>query len=139
MSEDTIEKMDANIKLAKLNNRSEYMDAAVEFYNGYLHNKNNQHFIGRTFIRAMQSMMDNLEKRLARIMFKQAVESAKLFWMTARAYNMNLSDADKIHNDCVREVKKINGAIRFPHKKDSENEIMEGFEYEEIDEIEDEE
>jgi len=116
LEEDVLKKCDANIKLSKLKNRSEFIETAVEFYNGYLHNQVNESFIGKTLMKIFQSTMDSFEKRMARQMFKQAVEVAKVFWLVVRGLGLNPEDVDDLHSDCVEEVRTINGAIRFPYK-----------------------
>ena len=116
LEEDVLKKCDANIKLSKLKNRSEFIETAVEFYNGYLHNQVNESFIGKTLMKIFQSTMDSFERRMARQMFKQAVEVAKVFWLMVRGLGLNPEDVDDLHSDCVEEVKTINGAIRFPYK-----------------------
>lgn len=116
LEEDVLKKCDANIKLSKLKNRSEFIETAVEFYNGYLHNQVNESFVGKTLMKSFQSTMDSFERRMARQMFKQAVEIAKVFWLVVRGLGLNPEDVDDLHSDCVEEVKTINGAIRFPYK-----------------------
>ena len=109
MDEDVLSKCDANIKIAKVKNGS-------EFYNGYLHGQNNESYMGTTLMNTFQSTMNNLEKRMSRQMFKQAVETAKVFWLVVQGLNINPEDVNDLHTDCVEEVKTINGAIRFPYK-----------------------
>ena len=120
IDEEELKKIDANIKVSKLNNRSEYLAEAAEFYNGYMHSQNNEKFVGKTFLTVMQSMLDNFEKRVARLLFKQAVETAKIFWLMVRGFGLNPGDVDDLHTDCVNEVKSINGAIRFPYKNNDD-------------------
>ena len=55
IDEDILKKSDANIKIAKLKNRSEFIEAAIDFYNGYLHNQVNESFIGKTLMNTFQS------------------------------------------------------------------------------------
>lgn len=66
IDEDILKKSDANIKIAKLKNRSEFIEAAIDFYNGYLHNQVNESFIGKTLMNTFQSTMNSFEKRMAR-------------------------------------------------------------------------
>lgn len=122
IDEDILKKCDANIKIAKLKNRSEFLEAAADFYNGYLHNQINESFIGKTLMNTFQSTMNSFEKRMSRQMFKQAVETAKVFWLVVRGLNINPEDVNDLHLDCVEEVKTINGAIRFPYKSRGDDE-----------------
>lgn len=122
LDEDTLKKSDANIKIGNYNNRSEYIEAAVDFYNGYQHGKNNEQFVGKTLMKVFQSTMDKFENRMARLMFKQSVETAKVFWLLVKGLKLNPEDVDMLHEDCIREVKSINGAIRFPYKNEEDDE-----------------
>ena len=101
IDESDLEECDANIKISHSRSRSDYISEAVKFYNGYMHSRNDSEFVSKTLMKTMQGMMDSLERRMARQMFKQAV--------------------DEFHIDCVEEVKRINGAIQFPKKARDEN------------------
>lgn len=116
IDEKNLRECDANIKLTECRNRSEYIDQAITFYNGYLHDKNNEEYVCKTVNKTVQGMMNSLERRLSRIMFKQAVEVSKVFWLVVRGFKLNPEDVDDLHEDCVAEVKRINGAIQFPFR-----------------------
>ena len=113
---------DANQKLTKAKNRSEFFEEALKFYNGYLHDKNNAEYINQKVVNTMHGMIESLERRLARQLFKQAVETAKIFWLVVKGFNIEPEDVDDFHNDCVEEVKRINGAIRYPFKSKGDDE-----------------
>ena len=51
-------------------------------------------------------------------MFKQAVETSKIFWLLIKQFGINYENADTLHNSCIEEVKKINGAIQYPFIKE---------------------
>ena len=93
---------DANQKLTKAKNRSEYINQKV--------------------VNTMHGMIESLERHLARQLFKQAVETAKIFWLVVKGFNIEPEDVDDFHADCVEEVKRINGAIRYPFKSKSDDE-----------------
>lgn len=121
VDENILNESDANLKMTKFNNRGEYIEQALMFYNGYLHNQNDEEFVSRTLMKSMQGMMDKMENRIAKMMFKQAVEIAKVYWLTVRGFHIEPEDVQEFHDDCVEEVKRINGAIRFNKpKKDEE-------------------
>ena len=121
VDENILNESDANLKMTKFNNRGEYIEQALMFYNGYLHNQNDEEFVSRTLMKSMQGMMDKMENRIAKMMFKQAVEIAKVYWLTVRDFHIEPEDVQEFHDDCVEEVKRINGAIRFDKpKKDEE-------------------
>ena len=116
-----LKEISANMKLIDCESRSEYIDMAVEHYNGYLH-KNNEDYINQKVVRTMHGLIDSLERRLSRQLFKQAVETAKVFWLVVKGFNIEPEDVDDFHNDCVEEVKRINGAIRYPFDSKGDDE-----------------
>lgn len=116
-----LKECEINMKSIGCNSRSDYIDKAVEFYNGYIHNKNNEDYVNKNVVNTVQALLDSFEKRLARQMFKQSVEISKVFWLIVKEMEIEPEDADTLHASCVDEVKKINGAIKFPYKqKDDE-------------------
>ncbi len=117
IDEEVLKRCDANVKLSKANNRSEYISEAIDFYNSYLHSMNNEDFVSETLMKVFQSTMDSFEKRMSRQLFKQSVEISKVFWLIAKELKVNPENADVLHESCVQEVKRINGAIQFPYSK----------------------
>ncbi|MDO4563343.1 MAG: hypothetical protein Q4C12_05865 [Clostridia bacterium] len=112
---------DANMKITECKTRSEYISRAIEFYNGYLHDKNNEAFVCNSVSKTFQSMLSSTERRISRLMFKQAVETAKIFWLMIKAFKYPPEAVDEFHIDCVEEVKRINGAIKFPMSANEES------------------
>ena len=113
---EVLKECEANQKLMGLRSRNEYIEQALKFYNGYLHDKNNEDYINKKVENTLKGMVDKLEKRMARQMFKQAVELAKIFWLVVKGFHINPEDVDDFHRDCVEEVKRINGVINFPFR-----------------------
>lgn len=121
LTNEKIKECDANMKITNCKSRSEYIEKAVEFYNGYLHDQNNEIYICNAVNSTISGMLNSFEKRMARMMFKQAVETSKLFWLCVKGFNYEPEDVDDLHYDCIEEVKRINGAINFPFNgKDSD-------------------
>ena len=117
LDKNDLKECDAMAEATNCRSRSEYIADAVRFYNGYNHDKNNEEYINTKVINSLKKMMTNFENRLGRAMFKQAVEMAKIFWLTCKVYDINPDDCDLFHEDCVQEVKRINGVIEFPRSK----------------------
>lgn len=110
------------MKSINCKSRSDYVDSAIEFYNGYIHNQNNEEYVNKNVVNTVQSIMNTFERRMSRILFKQAVEVAKVFWLVVRGFNLNPEDVNELHADCVEEVKSINGAIRMPYTSKEDDE-----------------
>lgn len=114
---DLLKECSVNQKALNIKTRGDYIEKALRFYNGYLCEKNNEQYINKTVMAPLDKMMRRLENRMARLMFKQAVEICKLFWLVTKGFDLDPEDTDLLHQDCLEEVKRINGAIRFPYNK----------------------
>ncbi len=53
------------------------------------------------------------EQRLARLMFKVAVELGKISHMTAAMNDIDEETLRELHTMCINEVRKINGIIDY--------------------------
>ena len=62
-------------------------------------------------LESMKGIVKNSENRLARLLFKIAVEMAKLESMLAAINDMDEATMRRLHIRCVNEVKKINGIL----------------------------
>lgn len=99
---------------AGCNNQSEYICKAIKFYNEYQNGKNCEEFIENKVMNRVEKAIKNSENCTARLLFKQAVEVAKIFWLLVKELDIDYEDVDELHTDCVQEVRKINGAIEYP-------------------------
>lgn len=105
------------MKMGNCKTRSEYLERAIVFYNGFLHEQKNEEYVSRVILSTVEGIMKGSEDRISRLLFKQAVELAKVFKIISLAFETSDETLDEIHTECVREVKKINGALRLPSKK----------------------
>ena len=127
IEEKDLKECDANAITSNCKSRSDYVAEAVKFYNSYLHNKNNEDYINQNLKDSLSGMMKKFENRTARLMFKQAVETSKIFWLLIKQFGINYENADTLHKSCIEEVKKINGAIQYPFIKDDKDDNDEWF------------
>lgn len=108
--------IEINMKTVNCKSKSRYVEQAIEFYNGYLHSKNNEDYVSNVIISSIDGIMKGYEDRTSRMMFKQAVEMAKIFKFLADGFKLSDEQMDSIHAECVQEVKKINGSLMYPMK-----------------------
>ena len=121
LDEELLKECDEMIKDGSAKNRSEYFETALKFYNDYQKGKEYGEIFGQTLMKVFQSTMNSFGNRMARQMFKQSVETSKIFWLMVKEMKINPEYADVLHDSCTEEVKKINGAIQFPYNvKDDE-------------------
>lgn len=127
IEEKDLKECDANIIISDYETRSEYIAEAVRFYNGYIHNKNNEEYVNNMIRDNLTAMMKKFERRTAKLMFKISVEVAKIFWLLVKELEIDLRDADTLHRSCIDEVKRINGAIEYPFIKNDKDDDDEWF------------
>lgn len=121
LEEGLLKECDELIKDGSAKNRSEYFENALRFYTDYQKGKEFGEIMGQTLMKVFQSTMNSFGNRIARQMFKQSVETSKLFWLLVKKLDVKPELVDVLHNSCTEEVKKINGAIQFPYNvKDDE-------------------
>ena len=113
LSTDALKRCDSSMLLLGLKSRSTYIEQAVNFYSGYLQAQTHSDYLSAAVTQAVEGVIENTENRLARMMFKEAVELAKLTSMLADINEMDDSAIERLHYKCVQEVKKINGMISF--------------------------
>ena len=113
VSADTLKRCDAGIILTGLKSRSEFFERAVNFYSGYISAQSHTDFLSRVIVESIKGAIEITENRLSRLMFKEAVELAKLTYMLAGINEMDDEMLNRLHYKCVQEVKKNNGTIKF--------------------------
>ena len=93
--------------------QNEYIEKAILFYTGYLDTQNASAYLPRILSDVLEGKLDALGSRIARLLFKLAVEQSMTANILASDINADLDDVEKLRSRCVREVKQINGEIKF--------------------------
>ena len=91
--------------------QSEFIEKAINFYLGYLNEENNINYISPMITETVKATIKGTEQRLARLLFKVAVELGKLSHILAAANEIEDETLSKLHAMCVEEVRRINGII----------------------------
>lgn len=113
IEEDLLEQMDGLLEQADVKSRNEFMNHALKFYIGYLTSEKIENYMLSTISSVMHSTVKDSENRMARAMYKLAVETSKLSHVIAYSHGVNEEELKKLQVKCMDEVKRINGAVRF--------------------------
>ena len=113
LSDDAIRKSYAAIMSKGFPTRSDFIEKAISFYSGYLFEEDHLDFLSDVLLQAIKGTVASSENRIARLLFKIAVEMAKLEQMLASINDMDEETMRRLHIRCVNEVKKINGIIKM--------------------------
>lgn len=113
LSEDCLEKIEINMQIDESRNRSEFIEKAIDYYSIFLNTENNKDIVSQIFVTVFESKLSLTEERLSKLLFKLAVEQAKLSNVLAFVSEIDDETLQKLHKKCVEEVKSTNGKISF--------------------------
>ena len=109
----TLAEVDHIYKSDNCSTRTEFIEKAVRFYLGYLNEESGVNYISPMITETVKVEIKGTEQRLARLMFKVAVELGKLSHMLAAVNEIDEETLRDLHTMCINEVRKINGIINY--------------------------
>ena len=101
---ETIKKIEQEYREDNCASKTEFIEKAVKFYIGYLNEEDNINYLSPMITETVKAQIKGTEQRLARLLFKVAVELGKLSHMTAAVNEVDDDTLDKLHAMCVNEV-----------------------------------
>ena len=110
---ETMRKIEHEYRGDNCSSKTEFIEKAVKFYIGYLRQQEEVNYLSPLITETVKAQIKGSEQRLARLMFKVAVELGKLSHMTAAINDVDDETLDKLHVMCVNEVRRINGIIDY--------------------------
>ena len=113
IEEELLEQMDGLLEQADVKSRNEFLNQALKFYIGYLTSEKIENYMISTISSVMHSTVKDSENRMARAMYKLAVETSKLSHVIAYSHGVDEEALRKLQAKCTDEVKRINGAVMF--------------------------
>ena len=113
LSDETLKKCNEGMDITNCKVRNEFIEKAIEFYSGYVSAEVHSEFLSDVITKSMEGIKKALENRFGKLLFKIAVEMAKLEQMLASINEMDDETIERLHKRCVDEVKKINGIIKM--------------------------
>ena len=113
MEEELLEQIDALLPQADVRSRNEFVNQALRFYIGYLTSEKIENYMLTTISSVMHATVKDSENRMARAMYKLAVETSKLSHVIAYSHGVDEQALGTLLAKCAEEVKRINGAVRF--------------------------
>ncbi|WP_281713301.1 hypothetical protein [Anaerotignum lactatifermentans] len=111
ISDETLRKCEEGMRISDCKVRNDFIERAIEFYSGYVSSQTHTDFLSDVILESMAGIVKTSENHLARMLFKIAVEMAKLESMLAAINDMDEETMRRLHIRCVNEVKKINGIL----------------------------
>ena len=110
---ETLKDVEVHYKNDNCKSQSEFIEKSIKFYIGYLDEEKSVNYISPMITETVKAQIKGTEQRLARLIFKVAVELGKLSHMTAAMNDVDDETLKSLHAMCVTEVRKINGIIDY--------------------------
>ena len=110
---ETLKDVEIHYRNENCKSQSEFIEKSIKFYIGYLDEEKSVNYISPMITETVKAQIKGTEQRLARLIFKVAVELGKLSHMTAAMNDVDDETLKSLHAMCVTEVRKINGIIDY--------------------------
>ena len=121
IEEELLGQVDDLLPQADVRSRNEFVNQALRFYIGYLTSEKIENYMLTTISSVMHATVKDSENRMARAMYKLAVETSKLSHVIAYSHGVDEQVLRKLQAKCAEEVKRINGAVKFEEAYEYQN------------------
>lgn len=121
IDEELLEQVDTLLGQADVRSRNEFVNQALKFYIGYLTSEKIENYMLTTISSVMHATVKDSENRMARAMYKLAVETSKFCY-----HNNEIATTKMINQDehgvgiknIIRIVEKYNGEYVIQNDED---------------------
>lgn len=107
----TLRDVESHFRGDNCRSQSEFIEKAIRFYIGYLDEEKSVNYISPLITETVNATIKGTEQRLARLLFKVAVELGKLSHMLAAVNDIDAETMRQLQGMVAAEVRKINGII----------------------------
>lgn len=90
---------------------SELIDQALEFYLSYRAAGEAEIYLTETLTQTLRSTVQQTENRLAKVLYKLAVEDAMIKQLLAAAARVSPDQMQALRKHCIDEIKTLNGIL----------------------------
>ena len=91
--------------------QNEFIEKAIRFYAGYVSGKEATAYLPPALVAAMRGTVQDSENRIARLLFKLAVEVNMMMNVLAAGMEIPEEQMEALRPQCVRNVKRTHGMI----------------------------
>lgn len=93
--------------------KSEFIEKAIRFYIGYLTAEDDTSYLPNMFLSTMKNIVAESDTKQSRLLFKMSVEMAMMMNVLASIQEIDPMTLERLRGECVKEVKRLNGAFSF--------------------------
>lgn len=113
LTPETMEKVEQLYKGDNAENRSVFIERAIEFYCGYLTAENYREYFPSVITSTFDAKLQRMEDRMARLLYKHSVELGMLLHVVAATNDIDDINLSQLRGLCNQEVSRTNGQIKF--------------------------
>ena len=113
IGKEQIESSEMLRKKSGAKNQSEYIRKAIEMYNEYILNPEDAKWKS-PMAKSVENSVKNMLKHYERLVFKNEVMIAKLYWLMVRRLDVKQEWGDEIHQVAVFDAKRTHGEFNSP-------------------------
>ena len=110
---DTLRAIDTAMEQANCKSRSEFLENAARMYAGYISANNALTYLPPVLTSAVRGAVQDSENRIARLLFKQAVELDMVMNVVAGTMRVDEDTVKQLRATCIENVKKTGGTVTF--------------------------
>lgn len=108
-----VEEITEMLDTANATSKGDFVCQAVNFYIGYLHQQKYINYLSPILAQTIKSEIESVEKNISEMLFKLAVEQAKLSNVISATNQIDKVSLSALNNLCAEEVARNNGIITF--------------------------
>lgn len=113
ISTETDAKIKAAMPLENCQSQNEFVEKALRFYCDYLIAGDCTSVLPPIYLSALRGTIQDTEDRIARLLFKLAVETNMMMNVLASEVDVSPDALERLRGRCIQEVKKTGGAVTF--------------------------
>lgn len=110
---DIMKNLDEMSLKANCKSRSEFIEKAIKFYDGYNRSTVENSYLPIALSSALNGIVKVSEDRLSKLLFKNTVELSMLMNIISATADIDETTLKKLRIKCINEVKGTNGKINF--------------------------
>ena len=108
-----VAEMTEMLESANVTSKSDFVCQAVEFYIGYLRQQKNIDYLSPILSGVIRDEIESVEKNVCEMLFRLAVEQAKLCHAVAANSHYSEETMQRLHKQCAHEISNCIGIITF--------------------------
>ena len=113
ISPDTDSKIKKAMEVDNCQSQNEFVEKALRFYCGYVSANDSLEVLPPLLASAIRGSIQDTENRIARLLFKVAVELNMMMNVVAARMKTDDETLKRLRARCVQEVKQTGGAVTF--------------------------